>query len=143
MYLLENDDVMKGKFRLVRIKNKLDTPANNIIINYMFMGKVQCELQLSTQDSKGKEKNNFTFSHFIYELTRGKFGPIAECASMISQLDPMIVACKHSYYQEIDKPFKPPSLEENNVEVKLGSFICKSCKKLKTKKLPSEDLVIV
>ena len=54
MYLLDSSDQMKGKFKLVRIKNKLDDPASNIMINYLFMGKVQCELQLSIQDAKGK-----------------------------------------------------------------------------------------
>ena len=29
------------------------------MINYLFMGKVQCELQLSIQESKGKEKNYY------------------------------------------------------------------------------------
>ena len=57
---------MESKFKLVRIKNKLDNPANNILINYLFMGKVQCELQLSIQDQKGKEKNYYAFSHFVY-----------------------------------------------------------------------------
>ena len=28
---------MRDKFKLIRIKNKLDDPANNIIINYLFM----------------------------------------------------------------------------------------------------------
>ena len=42
MYLLDDSDSMKDKFKLVRIKNKLDTPSNNIMINYLFMGKVQC-----------------------------------------------------------------------------------------------------
>lgn len=36
----------------------------------------------------------------MYELTRGKFGAIAECAIMLSQLDPMIAACHQTYYQE-------------------------------------------
>lgn len=89
---------MKGKFKLVRIKNKLDDPANNIIINYLFMGRVQCELQLSIQEPKGKQKNYYIFSHFVYELTRGRFGTIAECAIMISQLDPMVIASKGTYY---------------------------------------------
>ena len=40
---------MQSKFKLVRVKNKLDDPANNIIINYLFMGKLTCELQLSIQ----------------------------------------------------------------------------------------------
>jgi hypothetical protein len=42
MYVLDSSESMKGRFKLVRIKNKLDTPANNIIINYLFLGKVQC-----------------------------------------------------------------------------------------------------
>ncbi len=77
MYLLDSNSGMKDKFKLVRIKSKLDEPANNIMINYLFMGKVQCELQLSIQEPQGKAKNYYTFSHFVYELTRGKFGAIA------------------------------------------------------------------
>ena len=42
MYILDNSPEMEGKFKLVRIKNKLDEPANNIILNYLFMGRVQC-----------------------------------------------------------------------------------------------------
>ena len=89
---------MKGKFKLVRIKNKLDDPSNNIMVNYLFMGRVQCELQLSIHEPKGREKNYYTFSHFVYELTRGKFGSISECAIMVSQLDPMITSSKGTYY---------------------------------------------
>ena len=66
MYLLDNSKEMRQKFKLVRIKNKLDDPDNNIMINYLFMGKVQCELQLSIQEPKGKEKNYYAFSHFVY-----------------------------------------------------------------------------
>jgi hypothetical protein len=104
MYMLDNSEPMHGKFKLVRIKNKLDDPANNIMVNYLFMGKVQCEMQLSIQEAKGKEKNYYTFSHFVYELVRGKFGSIAECAIMTSQLDPMITACKQPYYNEKATP---------------------------------------
>lgn len=74
MYLLDSSQSMKDKFKLVRIKNKLEDSANNIMVNYLFMGKVLCELQLSTQESRGKEKNYYIFSHFIYELIRGNFG---------------------------------------------------------------------
>ena len=42
MHLLDESNAMKGKFKLVRIKNKLEDLANNIMINYMFMGKVLC-----------------------------------------------------------------------------------------------------
>ena len=32
----------RGFFKLVRIKNKLDKQDNNVLVNFMFMGKVQC-----------------------------------------------------------------------------------------------------
>lgn len=40
IYMLDEQKAMENKFKLIRIKNKLDDPANNIIINYLFMGKV-------------------------------------------------------------------------------------------------------
>ena len=42
MYLLNDREEMKGKFKLIRIKNKLDESTNNIMVNYLFMGKIQC-----------------------------------------------------------------------------------------------------
>ena len=61
----------------MRIKNKLDSKDNNILINYLFMGKIQCELQMSVQKMAGKELNYYSFSHFLYELSRGEFGVLA------------------------------------------------------------------
>lgn len=57
LYLLNDSEVMKGKFKLIRIKNKLDESTNNIMVNYLFMGKIQCELQIFLQEAKNKEKN--------------------------------------------------------------------------------------
>ena len=42
MYLLDSRSFMSNRFRIVRIKNKLDDPSNNIMINYLFNGKVEC-----------------------------------------------------------------------------------------------------
>jgi hypothetical protein len=42
LYLLDGSDKMKDKFKLVRIKNTMDDPVNNITINYLFKGKVLC-----------------------------------------------------------------------------------------------------
>jgi len=42
LYLLDSSDKMKDKFKLVRIKNKVDDPPKNIMINYLFKGKVLC-----------------------------------------------------------------------------------------------------
>ena len=67
------------------------------------MGRVQCQLQLSIQNMKKKEKDYYAFSHFVYELTRGMFDSIAECAIMIPQQDPMISSCKGLYYEEKQK----------------------------------------
>jgi hypothetical protein len=66
LYLLDKDRMMEDRFKLVRIKNKLSQKDNNILINYLFMGKVQCELQLSIQDLDKKDKNYYAFSHFLY-----------------------------------------------------------------------------
>lgn len=90
IYQLDKSSQMIGKFKLVRVKNKLDQKDNNILINYMFLGKVQCQLQLSIQEIKTKEKNYYNFSHFVYELTRGKFGAITECSIIVSQHDPIV-----------------------------------------------------
>jgi hypothetical protein len=105
---------MKDKFRLVRVKNKLNQKDNNILINYMFLGKVQCELQLSIQDMKEKDKNYYAFSHFLYELTRGKFGVITECATVIAQHDPIVNSSKDSYYRA--KKYKDKKLIAANKE---------------------------
>ena len=42
MYLLDSRESMQSQFKIVNIRNKLDGPANNIMINYLFKGKVQC-----------------------------------------------------------------------------------------------------
>ena len=140
-YLLESHPSTQQKVKIVRIKNRLDIPANDIMINYLFMGRVQCELQLSIQESKGKEKNYFTFSHFVYELTRGKFGVIAELAIMVSQLDPMIVASRGPYYTEKrEVSLIRPSLrkaeakddKQKKLQIKVSdsTYECSSCRKL-------------
>jgi hypothetical protein len=153
MYMLDSKESMQSKFKLVRVKNKLDDPANNIIVNYLFMGRLQCELQLSIQEAKGKESHYYNFSHFVYELTRSKFGAIAECAIMISQLDPMIAACKTGYYKEkVDKipiirerdmikesnkdgdgnAIKEPENSKKESAIKTAFFECSSCNLLIT-----------
>ena len=63
---LDSSKEMEGKFKLVRIKNKLNMRDNNVLINYMFMGKVQCELQISVQKMNDKDKHYYEFNHFLY-----------------------------------------------------------------------------
>jgi hypothetical protein len=33
-------------FKIVKVNNKIKTDNNNVLINYMFYDKIQCELQL-------------------------------------------------------------------------------------------------
>jgi hypothetical protein len=79
------------------VRNKLSSGDNNILINFLFAGKVWCELQLSTHDMKKKDKSYYTFCHFLYELERGKFGVITECATIIAQHDPITKSCEKTY----------------------------------------------
>jgi hypothetical protein len=106
LYILDetdNQENQKPLFELVRIKNKLDSRDNNILVNYLFMGRVQCELQMSMQQIRGKELNYYRFAHFLYEMSRGKFGVLAECATIISQYDPIISSGSFEHYYEPKK----------------------------------------
>jgi hypothetical protein len=97
LYLLDELDSKEAPFfKLVRVKNKLDKKDSNVLINFLFKGKLQCELQLSSQKIEGKEQKYYAFSHFLYELSRGSFGILSECAIIISQHDP--IASSPSYY---------------------------------------------
>jgi len=44
--------------------------------------------------------NYYMFSHFLYELTRGKFGVLSECATIISQHDPIVSSSSADLYYE-------------------------------------------
>jgi len=87
--------------KLVRLKNKLNTKDSNILINYVFMGQIQCELQISVQKMEQKQQNYNDFNHFLYELIRGNFGVLSECAIIVSQYDPIIASSgnSHSVYK--------------------------------------------
>ena len=53
LYSLDEKD-NRTFFKLVRIKNKIDSRDNNVLVNFMFLGKVQCEMQISIQSLGGK-----------------------------------------------------------------------------------------
>ena len=64
--------------KMSRIKNRLETENNDILINFFFGCKAECELQLSVLSSEKKdEKNSSKFSHLIYEIVRAELGPIS------------------------------------------------------------------
>ena len=83
--------------KLIKVKDRLNTPNKDISLNFMFMDKVVCELQLVTGVVGPKEKDKKTkssfynnFNHLLYELERAEFGPIAESAYIVAKYDPLI-----------------------------------------------------
>jgi len=44
LHILDENEALNNKFKLVNIKNNLDTAANNAVINFLFMGKAACEV---------------------------------------------------------------------------------------------------
>ena len=87
-----------------RIKNRLETENNDILINFFFGNKAECELQLSVfSDEKKDEKISNKFSHLIYEIVRAELGPVSEMSSIIVQYDPLayFYSKKDSYGPEL------------------------------------------
>ena len=81
--------------RIVRVKNRLETDNNDVLINVFFAGRIECELQLSVaKNVRRNEKNFHCFSHFLYEVLRARLGPIAELSTIVAKYDP--VANKYS-----------------------------------------------
>ena len=81
-----------------------------------------------------------TFSHFLYQLGRGRFGALAECGIMVSQLDPMITFGdnKNGYYTQkkakpvvldFKKMIESQHIKNINHEVNSLVFYCPDCKR--------------
>lgn len=94
MKKLENNNVIK----MIRIKNRLSTPLNDCLINYMFVGAkgsfLVCEIQLILQDGaqtvNRKEKLYEKFNHILYEVERSMFRPTAELSLLLAYNDAMM-----------------------------------------------------
>lgn len=75
----------------IRVKNRLDTPMNDILINCKInKSPIVCEVQLIITNEFLTEKSNINdhFNHFLYELERSRFGPFSEACLIISASDP-------------------------------------------------------
>lgn len=142
LYILDETEDKSIKFlQLVRIKNKLDSKDNNILINYTFMGQVQCELQMSIQQISGKQQHYYSFNHYLYELIRGKFGVLSQCATIVSQHDPIIAASSQKIYYEPKTQRKRDKIDRNKTRIKGEEsvmrnsknqmFVCQVCQKFK------------
>jgi hypothetical protein len=75
---------------IIRVKDRLDTPLNDILINCKINDSpLICEIQLTTntEDNFAAHTNDH-FNHFLYELERSKYGPICEACLIINDSDP-------------------------------------------------------
>jgi hypothetical protein len=67
--------------KIIRVKNRLEAKDNDILMNVLFMNKIQCEFQLSlisdySAEAKKQKKTN-EFNHYLYEISRSMLGPIS------------------------------------------------------------------
>lgn len=64
------DRISDGKqnyFKLYRVKNRLKTGSNDLLINFLFKGKYLCEVQLGVHVNTSKWiKCSNKFNHYIY-----------------------------------------------------------------------------
>lgn len=76
------------RLKIVRIKNRLMSGTNDILMNVLFNKKVMCEIQLTIQNKSSAFTNcSSTFNHYLYELERSIFGPLTEICSIWKSLD--------------------------------------------------------
>lgn len=53
-------------FKIVKVKNNLTKPIQNVNLNLVYMDKINCEIQLRY----GTKPANYYSNHFLYELVR-------------------------------------------------------------------------
>lgn len=78
---------------MYRVKNRIDTSNKDFLVNVKLNGTpLLCEVQLAVNDKGAApamdEKQEYLnhFSHFMYELSRASYGPIAEAVIINSYL---------------------------------------------------------
>lgn len=69
-------------FTVYRVKNRLNSSNRDFLVNVRLKDSpLLCELQLGVTDSVSAEEKELyldQFSHFLYELSRAKYGPVGE-----------------------------------------------------------------
>lgn len=79
--MIKTSTTVSGKkFKVVRVKNRFNTPNRDLMVNFSYGDVIVAEAQLcvdaSDVDEKAKKTNKF--NHYLYELERGLFGPTIE-----------------------------------------------------------------
>ncbi len=81
-------DEMSHKFKIIRIKNRLQQGTHDILINAKFNNVINCEVQIAVNTSQSEfMRCSNKINHFIYELERAQFGPLMEMCSVWRHCD--------------------------------------------------------
>ena len=105
-----SDSDKQNIFKIYRVKNRLKTGSNDILINVLFKEKYLCEVQLGVNASTSKWiKCSNKFNHYIYELGRSLFGPLTELCSVWMSQDPRA----DCYKAIIKKEKRTPNYQSN------------------------------
>jgi hypothetical protein len=76
------------KFKIIRIKNRLEQGTQDIMINAKFNDLINCEVQIAVNASQSEfMRCSNKINHFIYELERAQFGPLMEMCSVWRHCD--------------------------------------------------------
>lgn len=103
-----------------------------------------CELQLAVTEKAGDEKSNCLshFSHFMYELSRASYGPIAEAVIINTyltefssffrdQLNRLSESCKAITSAKVECVGNAAVVEGYLPRDNLFSFVCSNCLQLR------------
>jgi hypothetical protein len=135
------------KFKVYRVKNRLDTSNRDFLINVQLKGTpILCEIQLAITDKTAIDEKTIylnNFSHFIYELSRASYGPIAEAVIINSDLTDFTSFFRHAPSMTIHsrkplkdlkvycKPNGEPQVEGYILRKNNFTFVCSKCLELR------------
>lgn len=74
---------------MYRVKNRLETSNRDFLVNVKIKGSsLLGEIQLAVSDKSLDDRQGYLdhFNHFLYELSRAKYGPVAEAIVLSSHL---------------------------------------------------------
>lgn len=95
-------------FKVVSVRNRLAYVTKDILINILYRNRLVIEMQLGINgDQSAFIESSNKLNHFIYELQRGSFGPLAELGSMWMTVDP-----RAEYYQSKAEKLKSSMKKE-------------------------------
>jgi hypothetical protein len=128
--------LMPGKFKIIRIKNRLETGTQDIMINAKFNNLINCEIQIAVNTSQSEfMRCSNKINHFIYELERAQFGPIMEMCSVWRNCDKKAEIFAKLIEKEKPRKASKPAIKEEKMqepdEKQLikneDPFICSEC----------------